>query len=486
MTDFDLESLLCAADLAVLPASRIVSARECVTLTHVQSTRSYEIRIQLGGSPTSPDFTIPSPVVGDDGEIDDDVDLAFAIPLLTPRKGELVTVDSVVDGSGDAVPLLSHDEHASVSAQIVQALLWQAARWHISQGEVSIESSRECRDDLSKLAQADPADCASIVSRRFDIDGCLRLLPGQLRPLSERRLYSFCRLISERYLILAKLFADAPSVSFVGFSVSVANVTDLSDGSLGGRWRRWLGDPPSTIRFALPMARRTSDYHLRVTGASGYYCFDQVILGSPASRAAKTRSDAILPTVAEGRKDGAAAFSRTSGAPRDAHLYVMDGAGSRDWLDAQVVWQEVPPGSAGATALSLIVTTLLILGLAAGGFMQLASGVTPAVAVVLQSSLYLVTSSIFTLNGTPSLASRLLQAAGSLNSLAFLVWWIFGGFSAQQVAGAAEDRQFGWVTVTFGVVIALTSIGLSIAGIWRLRRAAHNYRQAASSHWHGH
>ncbi|MFL6172423.1 MAG: hypothetical protein ACJ716_05980 [Marmoricola sp.] len=226
---------------------------------------------------------------------------------------------------------------------------------------------------------------------------------------------------------------------------------------VGDGLRGALGDPPKQLRVSAPLARRTADYHLRMEAPPGHYCLEAIPIESPVGKDTRTKSSATLIEI-DKADQLEVAYSSAKGTRSSAHVFIRNGVRSWNWLDVNIIWQEIPLGSVGSTALAAIlalVPAAFLYYLRA--FADKGDGI-PAtfVATALVASLTPALSMVVGPPRHPSLWARFILLVLALASSWFAVWWAIAAPSAEKLS--CTEKVLGGIPTSLILLAAL--IGL--------------------------
>ena len=449
-----------ARKLIAFPAVHTPSITEVVRAGWDEIARDITMTVDL---PSSED---PASLWRDaEADLDDDVTTGalFAVPILFPRKGQVADLSDVEDGDGNRLTLLAHDEHSDVTKLLLRESLWLAARPLLAaRGLDAIQTVVNLQSKMDELVECYPDEADQrLLDLRTSAEYLVLPASAELNQFD-----ALCRRFSERYAVFVILDANFESTITIKFTTCNAVFARGKSERLGDLARRLFGDRRTEMRIPLQRARRTRDYHLYVESPPSHYCFEQVVMRSQYTNPSESRREAILPTMETTGHEGTARYASSRGARSTAHLYVVNGNTSTAWLDANVLWQEIPLGSAGSALMASALSALVAFSLFVLSFTSARTQVTPTVVILLLTSALVPATAMF-LSGRaePSLLSRAASFALAFLGVLYAGWWTLL---------VTPDSNANALHI-LGVMFALAYAGIVAVTAWRAYRAVTNH-----------
>lgn len=417
-----------------------------------------------------------SPAGAVDGDMEDEI---FPFPLLTPKKGELLTIHDVCSGDKARLVQLSHAEHSAVAKLMITEMLYAAGLvWlYLDFGHAQPEL-RRLRLALREIPDLSTEDSYKVLDEHFDsTTKQLRAYDGPIRSDYEARLFNLCEMLASRNIIIAETTAEVGSPFEIHYT-QVAPYDQNEDlartrgSSLRERFVEYAGGQPANLRLWAPLARRTDDYHFYMQAPGGFYFSRQLVFPSSSQeRLTKVKSLPLLRHVRNERPQ----YQHRPGTPTEAHILVVDGTRATEPLDIGLTMFEAPLGSAGPAWVSSFSTSfligLLLLAKHLGGG-TLGSASVPALLAAFVGSAISLTSALFGRKEdpiTPVLSRVILLCCAAIGNI-FAVWWLLNQNTHRQHNSVAQFlRIYGGY-----ILLAASALVLGVA-TYRLRRVLSTY-----------
>lgn len=467
-----MDAILSCLTLLHAPANHITSISEEVTQLRAELKRHVTI-----------DFVPPIENLGAYGVEVQVSEQPLLFPALTPRKGRLVTIEQIFAEDGSPLPRLSHSEHVYLSKLMLSERLWMTAvPWLAVDHDHARALVEGVQRRLHELVESHSREAQQILEELFDF-GRLRVFRNTIRPPDEKRLYRLASLLAERYLVLIEfpgLLGDRHQVSYVYRQPFTSTPNRVRD-----RLKEYLGATRENTRFPVPLARRTDDYHFRMTAPAGHYFYQQgAYIAAPSDGIGGSHRALVLPGFAS-RLPGQACSTSERGALSDAHVYIANGSQSPSRFDVGLTSHELPLGSAGGAWLAVAITfslTALLLALheVSVNASNASGSDIPALLVALVSSSVGVSGAMYGSESRPAAAlSKFAYLCCGLLGNAFAVWWVLTG------AKMDKEQSFPARLARFaqdygGVVVVAMLAALFVCMTWRLRRVVRSFQEVLS------
>lgn len=286
-------------------------------------------------------------------------DRTVLVPILRPKRGELLDNLDVTDASGASLTVLAQEENKLLASSMLGIEFNRAIA---DAPTLDIEQSATLLGAIVALPFLEPGRSSATYWEIFEAvpsqdEGTSNDLLSVLR--NDQALRQMAEFFSRGFLTSVEVIARPLAKRLIKYSYDSrydAVMTSRSD-----RLRSLIGQRPYNFRFTVPLAFQAPSYHFRMLAPRGHYCYRQSFMDAPSSDAHSGAADYLV------LKDWHAPITvqylghDIAGTPY-SHLYAHGlHLHSPFPLFARVVFYERPIGSTGiAWTFSLVLTLLLV------------------------------------------------------------------------------------------------------------------------------
>jgi hypothetical protein len=417
----------------------------------------------------------------------------FMLPVLWPKKGELLDLEPAQWATDEAVGSLrfaSHEEHVDYSKHLIRERVLNCYLHPLLvdpdfDKDAALAHLDSVTDALCEIITVSPTEGRAILDIWFSRDSHhLKAYVGP-RPVGEYRLYMLCEALCDRYLKLAVfppiLAGTIVRVSWVEHEAFLRTQLDGVKAARVGRFRWWrsfwdhareaIGSTPSQLHFAARHARRSNHYSFKVQAPADHFLYRPVIIGEDRKP---------LPTMHSG--SGGPEISVRRGGGSSSLVFVRHAPKSAGRLSFVASCFEMPPGSTGFAAASGMVLLLsMTMTLLIGANIKIPSGFdTAALTVAVVASSGVVASPLLPrgeLYAAPLMTRAILvgnSAAGILFATTLIAYRAHAWKDAWLWDWCAGALRGPWVPLVCTALVAVGTVRLLIrtAQIIRLYRRA--------------
>lgn len=493
----------------------------------IRTSETVSLEGRTMGQRVSMEFVLP-PKYGttfhraDDGDTDDAGPAApdpareatqsreMYVPALMVPKPTLIDHIVMVDGQGQAVSVLSHEETLELISVSLRFLLMFCSRTRVrTPAPVSVPAARAAQgrrgaalttleepDQRERMQRAellllnlvhsiDPHPGPSVDDQ---IDDALNILelPAEARErLYVRWLRDFVRTLSHAYPVIAAM--PRPEANRLTLVYERTMVPPLDIGWPRERLRLALGLRPLKVTFSTALALSSSTYHLRVDGPPSQYLMEQTITCSVCGGRLSRPGVECLPGTDPRHEQTHQRFADRSGPNRPhyelrskrgqsfASLYMRGFATTGEHLRVAVSFGETPPGTLASALATASITCLLVgtIGYAESAGIGNGSDVPPLLLTLPAAA---ASWFGFTADGDSllrsSLAARLSLITGAITSLMATALFLLTDHADPRAPEVFSVHIWHWWALLFGMatVNLLCIVPPLIVRSWSYRR----------------
>jgi len=432
------------------------------------------------------------------------------VPALMVPKPTLIDHMTMVDGQGQSVSMLSHQETLELISVSLRFLLMFCSRTRVrTPVPVSVPAARASQERrgaalsapeeteqrermqraelllLNLVHSFDPHPGPSVDDQ---IDDALNILalPAEARErLYVRWLRDFVRILSHAYPVIAAL--PRPEANRVTLVYERTMVPPLDIGWPRERLRLALGLRPLKVTFSTALALSSRDYHLRVDGPPSQYLMEQTITCSICGGRLSRPGVECLPGTDPQHRQTHQRFADRTGPDQPhyelrskrgqsfADLYMRGFATTGEHLRVAVSFGETPPGTLASALATAAITCLLVGTIGYAESADIGNG-SDAAPLLLTLPAAAASWFGFTADGDSllrsSLAARLSLIVGAITSLMATALFLLTDHAAPRPPEVFSVHIWHWWALLFGMatVNLLCIVPPLLVRSWSYRR----------------
>ena len=302
------------------------------------------------------------------------------LPVMRPRKGDLLDHFHLRDASGDSLPGLSYQELMYLSALGLRLLLTEA----FARRPRMVRAARVQTAELALLGLISDRSRWSVGFVESEADRILRQIDFTLAvPGSRERIAAYVVSLGCSHPIIVVVPRANAETGRLQIRYQRGIVPYLLTRGWQGTLRLWFGLKPNKVAIPTELALTTRSYHLRVTVPSDKFILRQFLQCRHCMKLVTPRWRGRVPTPdnpCAHQPEGPGQESDSSGqrlrlrvrrrrGQNFANIYLRGfGISTPRMQDLQLLaaFYEVPPGARGRASITALVTTVLLL--AVGSF----------------------------------------------------------------------------------------------------------------------
>jgi hypothetical protein len=304
--------------------------------------------------------------------------IRYLIPILTPKRGELIDNLDVEDAAGNSLPVLCHTEHEHIAGLVLDGAADILLK-DLGTGEQ--EQKNRFQEALRTIPLAEEDTAALFVQQLFGTARRSDLTASQ------QVLWDLCWVLAESYLLLTEIEATPGSRVLIKFSYDSPYFDEVGNKSRSEKWRQRLGHSPYSFLIETPLATATESYHFRMTAPEKHFLRKQ-FFSTPQAVTGTGDTDGLSKVSEYEPRPGEMVVGQDAQGTPYSHLYATGLGESRNnppLLYARAIFYEIPMGTMGNVLFYSLVAliSLVVVGAALPLFLASASGLTSIPALLL-------------------------------------------------------------------------------------------------------